>query len=467
MLVPDQDDHLRELEAELDELRRALIELRKQPLRPDPAFRSGALEAANRRLNSLKTLARLLRVDASDSRTQLERAQRDAWDQKARRADATARLKGRERLLEQIQRSAPWKIVKPIWKLFNRTRKGDSGLKNAGKDLAFAFDLPKRWKTSRDVILIKGWCFSRSGRPIAGVRAKIGSKARLARYGMKRLDVAGSFPEYPEAEHCGFTVELKVPAGVSTVRLEVIEQGSDWQPFLEQSWREKREKASRETEPADDGLDPGEPTERILKTPFPLRGQSLRACSSRRCSNTLSAPQQATPLFSVLTPTFNSKPEWLAEAALSLVNQTFADWEWCIIDDGSDNRETKKLLESLAGQPARPRAVRLKWRHQRRLQPGARSRPRRVCLLSRSRRLAPSLRARGDARQYGGRLRRRLYRRGQTRRRDRRAGGALFQAGLVTRIFSRSHVCRSPALCPARARPQDSLRFNVRWRAGF
>ena len=109
MLVPDQDDHLRELEAELDELRRALIELRKQPLRPDPAFRSGALEAANRRLNSLKTLARLLRVDASDSRTQLERAQRDAWDQKARRADATARLKGRERLLEQIQRSAPGK----------------------------------------------------------------------------------------------------------------------------------------------------------------------------------------------------------------------------------------------------------------------------------------------------------------------------------------------------------------------
>ena len=73
--------------------------------------------------------------------------------------------------------------MKPIWKLFNRTRKGDSGLKNAGKDLAFAFDLPKRWKTSRDVILIKGWCFSRSGRPIAGVRAKIGSKARLARYG--------------------------------------------------------------------------------------------------------------------------------------------------------------------------------------------------------------------------------------------------------------------------------------------
>ena len=64
------------------------------------------------------------------------------------------------------------------------------------------------------------------------------------------------------------------------------------------------------------------------------------------------------PLFSVLTPAYNSKPEWLAEAALSLLNQSFADWEWCIVDDGSDNRETKKLLElARTGKPARAREV--------------------------------------------------------------------------------------------------------------
>jgi GT2 family glycosyltransferase len=32
---------------------------------------------------------------------------------------------------------------------------------------------------------------------------------------------------------------------------------------------------------------------------------------------------------------------------LSLLHQTSADWEWCIVDDGSDNRETRKLLETL------------------------------------------------------------------------------------------------------------------------
>jgi GT2 family glycosyltransferase len=343
--MPDQDDHLRELDTELDELRRSLVELRKQPLRPDTASRSSALETANRRLNSLKTLARLLRADASDSRSQLERAQREAWDQKARRADATARLKSREQLLEQIQRSAAWKIVKPIWKLFNRSRKGDSGPKDAGKDLVFSLDLPKRWKTSRDVILIKGWCFSRSGRQIAGIRAKVGSKARLARYGLKRLDVSGSFPEHAEAYHCGFTVELKVPAGISTVRLEMIEQGSDWQPFLEQKLERESKEGPEETEPDDDELDSSQP-ERILKLPslsaskaFELLQPVLQRHATRVTTDV--------PIFSVLTPAYNSKPEWLAEAALSLANQTLTDWEWCIVDDGSDSRETRKLLESL------------------------------------------------------------------------------------------------------------------------
>lgn len=345
--MPDQDDHLRELDAELDELRRSLIELRKQPLRPNTADRSSALEAANRRLNSAKTLARLLRSDAGDVRSRLERAEREAWDQRVRRADATARLKGREQLLEQIQRSAAWKIVKPIWKLFNRSRKRDAELKDVEKDLAFSLDLPKRWKTSRDVILIKGWCFSRSGRQIAGIRAKIGSKARLARYGLQRLDVSGSFPEYSEAGYCGFTVEVKVPPGVSSVRLEMIEQGSDWQPFLEQKLEREAREGFEEAEADDDELESSQPAERILKLPSLSASKAFELLQPAFQQHARRVTTDA-PLFSILTPAYNSKPEWLAEAALSLLNQSFADWEWCIVDDGSDNRETRKLLESLS-----------------------------------------------------------------------------------------------------------------------
>jgi hypothetical protein len=230
--VPDQNDHFRELTLELDQLRRALIELRKNAaLPPNAPARTEPLEAAHKRLNSLKTLAYLLATDAADLQSRAQRAEREAWDQKARRADATAKLKSRDQLLEQIQSSAAWKIVKPIWKLFNRSRKSEPKL--SSDELEFALDLPKRWKTNREVILIKGWCFARNGRPIAGIRAKVGRKSRLARYGLERTELAGSLREYPEARCSGFTIELKVPPGICNVRLEYIEQGSDWQPFFE------------------------------------------------------------------------------------------------------------------------------------------------------------------------------------------------------------------------------------------
>jgi GT2 family glycosyltransferase len=348
--VADPDDHFRELSGELDDLRRSLIELRKRLVtKSDAPSRADALEAAHKHLNSLKTLARLLQNDAAELQSRLHRAEREAWEQKARRADATAKLKSRERLLEQIQRSAAWKIIKPVWKLFHRSRNRGRDGKTLNTDLAFAFDLPKRWKTSRDIILIKGWCFSRSGKDLAGVRAKIGRKARLARYGLERLDVVGSFPEYPAARQSGFTIELHVPAGTSTVRLEAIEQGSNWQPFFEHDLeREAKEGGGEdETEFDDASPNPDWPAERILKLPSlsPDNAFELIRPGFHKHAQSVTAES---PFFSILTPTYNSKPEWLAEAGLSLLNQSFADWEWCIVDDGSEDGETRKLLELLS-----------------------------------------------------------------------------------------------------------------------
>lgn len=353
--MADQDDHFQELNFELDHLRRSLIDLRKHlAMPPNAPARAEALEAAHKQLNSLKTLVRLLQSDAAEIQARLQHAEREAWDQKARRADVTAKLKGRELLIEQIQRSAAWKIVKPIWKLFNRSSKGQRKIR--ADDLAFGLDLPTRWKTSREIILIKGWCYSRSGKTIAGVRTKVGSKARLARYGLERLDLAGSFQEHPEARHSGFTIELKIPVGISTIRLEMIEQGSDWQPFFEQKLeREAKEGEEEETEPDDTASEEAsEPAERILKLPslsaskaFELVQPGFQQHARRGTTDN--------PLFSVLTAVHNSKPEWLAAAALSLLNQSFTDWEWCLVDDGSENRETRKLLELLGGVSPRVR----------------------------------------------------------------------------------------------------------------
>jgi O-antigen biosynthesis protein len=351
--VQDQNDHLRQLNAELDELRRSLGKLRAQLSLPSAAApRSEILEAIQRRINALKTFARLLETAAATDHLRREQAEREAWDQKVRRADTTAKLKARERLLEQIQESAAWKIVKPIWKLFHRSPKPPELVPSS--DLSFGLDLPKQWKTNRDVLFIKGWCFSKVDKPIAGIRARVKGKAKLASYGLERPDLARFFQDCPAARQSGFTIEVKVSRGTSVVQLEAIEQGSDWRPFL----REEVTRESSGDSSEDDDLSPGDDktSERILKLPALSARKAFDLIRSefQQHAQRVEPPAEAvfpvqppTPFFSILTPAHNTKPEWLAEAALSLLNQTFSDWEWCIVDDGSDDRETKKLVDLL------------------------------------------------------------------------------------------------------------------------
>ena len=333
----------------LDQLRVSLVELRQllsahssgEPSLP------AALESTNKDLHSIKTLVRLLQTETTTLQTRLERAVRETWELKAKRAETSARLKNREHLLEQIQRSAAWKAVKPLWKLFNRSQKSEHQM--AGGDLIFALDLPAQWETSREILLIKGWCFSRSGKQIAGVRAKIGSKGRLARYGLERPDLFRSLRDYPLSRHSGFTIEIRVPPGTSTVRLEAIEQGSDWQPFFEH--QVKREPGADPDEQAqtEDKL----ARENEARRQIPRLG-SLSAAKTFEYLEPIFArhaeqiAQTEKPRFSLITPTYETRPGWLAEAALSLLNQSFADWEWCIVDDGSQDRQTKKMLECLS-----------------------------------------------------------------------------------------------------------------------
>jgi GT2 family glycosyltransferase len=347
--VPDPNDHLEQLNAELDTLRRSLLKLRTQLNMPSPATtRADAIETTHRHVNAIKTYARLLQTDLGELQVRLEQLEREAWDQKVRRADTSAKLKARERLLEQIQESAAWKIVKPIWKLFNRSRK-QAQEKVAGPDLAFALDLPKRWTTNRDILLIKGWCFSRNGRQLAGIRAKIGSKSRMGRYGLERADLAEHFAEYPHARQSGFTVEVKVPFGSSTVQLEAIEHGSEWRPFFKGQLRRDR----TDDLPEFDEPENGSRVEERIQRLGPLTAAKAHELIEGGLKDYSGRAGAQSPLISILTPTFNSRPEWIAEAALSLLQQTLPDWEWCIVDDGSDNRETRKLLELLSNVGAR------------------------------------------------------------------------------------------------------------------
>jgi len=59
------------------------------------------------------------------------------------------------------------------------------------------------------------------------------------------------------------------------------------------------------------------------------------------------------PLISVLTPVHDPPPQMLEEAIRSVREQTFADWEFCLVDDGSTDHDVIAILERHAASDAR------------------------------------------------------------------------------------------------------------------
>lgn len=352
-----EEEQIRRLAAEADRLRSALDRV-QQSINSRPKFHSvrrraaasaqqslhtsaeGIIQSAAGKIAASRTLLGAIEADITILRAQLEQAEHEAADQRVRRADATSRLKRVERILESIQTSTIWKTVKPLWKLAARARKSDNGITPAA-DLDYGIDSPTDWKTSRDVLLIRGWCCARSGRLLAGIRAKIGRKSRFANYGLRRPDVASALSHLPAAARCGFTVEVPVPKGASTLRLEAIEHGGNWETFFEQELQGESDTDSilAPAKRSEDYYDlPRLPSSRLEKIIDLLDGK-FRAHAER--------VDTGEPLFTIITPACNTKPQWFGEAALSILNQSLPDWEWCVVDDGSTNPETRRLLERL------------------------------------------------------------------------------------------------------------------------
>ena len=64
-------------------------------------------------------------------------------------------------------------------------------------------------------------------------------------------------------------------------------------------------------------------------------GPKMRASTDPETSS-----QEYSPQFSIITPVFNPRYRYFLRCAKSVRKQSFRDWEWCIVDDGS----TKKLI---------------------------------------------------------------------------------------------------------------------------
>ncbi len=68
-----------------------------------------------------------------------------------------------------------------------------------------------------------------------------------------------------------------------------------------------------------------------------------------------SAQWRRQPIISILTPAYDTTPQWLDEAADSVLAQVYERWEWRVVDDGSGDARSVAALARLAARDPRIR----------------------------------------------------------------------------------------------------------------
>lgn len=197
------------------------------------------------------------------------------------------------------------------------------------------FDEPADWSRKARHLHLSGWCIDTRGREIFELRARLRGRAVRVHYGILRPDVSATLTGGLSTLRSGFSADLIVPPGPSTLLLEArTEEG--WEAVFIRRVRGPLFWSSRLGAEA-----VGHYAEWIALHDR-LTGQDRARIATEI------AGWDRRPLVSVLLPAYNTDPRWLRRALRSVQQQLYPHWELCAVDDGSTNPEVWKILQVAA-----------------------------------------------------------------------------------------------------------------------
>jgi len=329
----------RELTA-LPEILRPLVQARQ-----NLAAYEAALQNERRKVTAARWHRILLDKQLSETQAKLQASQERLPPLQQQVERLTAQIQQREEKIARMQQSFSWRATAPLrWsrrKLMDRP-----GQPSPPKPLQTlsGIDIPSIWDAAPASGEIVGWCLYPDGRPVGGIRARIGQDAILAgTYGLDREDVAKAHRfTRPDSRACGFRIEYQLPVETThPVSLEVLGDDNQWHPSAEHTLH-----TSAKPRTAHDYTEWIE----TFDTPTAERIAILR--------NRLAAvDEKAQPLISVLMPVFNTPERWLDRAIASVVAQVYPRWELCIADDASTAPHVRRAIESWQSKDSRIRTV--------------------------------------------------------------------------------------------------------------
>jgi O-antigen biosynthesis protein len=92
----------------------------------------------------------------------------------------------------------------------------------------FWLDEPQSRRATSRWLRLAGWCLHVSGAPVMSMRAKIGRREFIIPLEISRPDVINYFGRSPENHRCGFSIEIRMPRGRRSLKVEAQIPGSRW-----------------------------------------------------------------------------------------------------------------------------------------------------------------------------------------------------------------------------------------------
>lgn len=275
----------------------------------------------------------------------------------------------RETKIKTMQSSFSWYATSPLRSLrrllidpFRKSRKtgkpeqGATALPESGlsfnpgdfvepiTSFRYSVDYPQAWSFSSNKVVVRGWCLTPLPTPLKKIRARIGERTYNGVYGLKRMDVLAALRDLPQAEYCGFKIDVALEETDQEIILEVADIHGAWHRFFSTGLKV--------------GPHHGQPEltsyERWAATYDTHTSESLE--SLRKHVESFARK----PLISVVMPVYHRKAEdegWLRKAIESVLNQAYPHWELCIADDASPAPHVKPLLESYVKKDRRIKVV--------------------------------------------------------------------------------------------------------------
>lgn len=92
----------------------------------------------------------------------------------------------------------------------------------------FALETPKPFFLVDGQLKLTGWCFDENSTLAPKIRLIVGERIFSGHAGLSRLDLAATFPQFPQALRAGFSIEAWVPPGCHRSRWEVSADEQNW-----------------------------------------------------------------------------------------------------------------------------------------------------------------------------------------------------------------------------------------------